>query len=178
MPARKPITKPAPSAYPTGAADSAKRLESAEAKAASKVDKLDAELEKLEGELKQADGDEIETARISDKIKHAAKSLFDETKRWIELAKQVNSFYKAVDESKREGERVTVAEAQEFFRQYDLSIRLAIESYIIALSQDATRAETPEQFYQSHADNLRTAFVAAIEKAQKDGKVPRWATVA
>lgn len=175
MPApKKPKTTPE---YPTGAPDSAKRLEAAEAQAAAKREVLERELERLEEQLKQADGDKEREDELGAKIDRAAKSLLTQTKTWIELAKQVNSFYKAVDESKREGEKIPKVEAEEFFRQFRLSIKLAIEKYIISLSQDATRAESPDQFYQAHSDNIRTAFQSELESAQKDGKLPKWATV-
>lgn len=163
--------------YPTGAPDSAKRLEAAEAQAAAKRERLEEELDKLELELKQADGDTEREKEIDEKITRVVKSLLAQTKMWIELAKQVNSFYKTVDESKRDGEKILRADVEEFFSQFLLSIKLAIESYIISLSQDATRCESPQEFYQAHDGALRSCMSAAIQQAISDGKLPNWAKV-
>lgn len=173
MPAKKP-----PKAAPVenvGAPAAAQRLEAREAALWGRIERLEADLTKEDDDFKKADGDEVEQKLISAKIALINKDLMDTQKSWLQLTKQVREFDASIDTSRREGEKISRTEAEEFFRQHRLSIKLAIEKYIISLSQDATRAESPEQFYQAHADNIRTAFQSELENAQKDGKLPKWA---
>jgi vacuolar-type H+-ATPase subunit I/STV1 len=161
----------------TGAPANAKLLETHAADAERNVVRIKDEIEKQTGMLAQADGSDEQTRRIQNTLASLREHSNDAYELWFKLSKQVREYDKAVDTSRREGEKIPRADVEEFFRQFDLSIVLAIESYIISLSQDATRAESPEQFYQAHADNIRSCRVAAIEKAQQDNKLPKWALI-
>lgn len=159
----------------TGAPAALRRLEDHELRCAQEVDRLKAEKTRLLA-IQEPVGDDalrIHRQRIQDSINNLSDSQDD----WNKALKSLREFDKAVAPEKREGAKISVDDATEFFQQYDLSIVLGIESYIISLSQDATRAESPEQFYQMHADNLRSCRVAAIDKANKDGKLPKWALI-
>lgn len=160
-----------------GAPSAAKRLEERELTLWSRIERLEADLQKEDAEFARFDGDTEGQKIIADKIALINKDLMDTQKSWLQLTKQVREFDASIDTSRREGEKIARSEAEEFFKQFHLSIKLAIEKYIISLSQDATRAESPEQFYQAHADNIRTAARSEIENAQKDGKLPKWALI-
>lgn len=174
MATKKPLKTPAEN---VGAPAAAKRLEDREAAIWGRIIRLESDLEKADAEFAQADGDDEKQKGISAKISLINKDLMDTQKSWLQLTKQVREFDASIDTSRREGEKIARSEAEEFFRQFRLSIKLAIEKYIISLSQDATRAESPEQFYQVHADNIRTAMLSEIENAQKDGKLPTWVLI-
>lgn len=173
MPAKK--TLKAATEESVGAPAAAKRLEEREAAIWSRIERLEADLAQADNEFAKADGDDEKQKGISAKIALINKDLMDTQKSWLQLTKQVREFDASIDTSRREGEKISRTEAEEFFRQFRLSIKLSIEKYIISLSQDATRAESPEQFYQAHADNIRTAMLSEIENAHKDGKIPAWA---
>ena len=75
---------------------------------------------------------------------------------------------------KREGEKIPVAEVKEYFAQLLLSVGLAVEQVIIADSQSAALASSPEEFYKARADNYRAAKDGAIQSAINDGVLPKW----
>lgn len=159
----------------TGAPAALRRLEEHELRCAQEVDRLKAEKSRLLAMQEPKGDDAIRTHR--QRIQDSVLNLGDAQDDWNKALKSLREFDKAVAPEKREGEKIPVAEASEFFRQFDLSIILAIESYIITQGQDAARCESPEQFYQIHAENIRSCRVAAIEKAQQDGKLPKWASI-
>jgi len=159
----------------TGAPAALRRLEEHELRCAQEVDRRKVELTRLRA-MQEPEGDEA-LRNHRQAIQNEVGNLSEAQDDWNKALKSLREFDKAVAPEKREGEKIPVSEAAEFFRQYDLSIKLGIESYVISMSQDATRAESPEQFYQAHADNIRSCRVAAIERAQKDGKLPAWANV-
>lgn len=159
----------------TGAPAALRRLEEHELRCAREVDSLKVELARLRA-MQAPDGDDALRNHLN-AIQFAVSNLSEAQDDWNKALKSLREFDKAVAPEKREGEKLLRSDVEEFFRQFDLSIALAIESYIISLSQDATRAESPEQFYQAHADNIRSCRIAAIEKAQQDGKMPKWAIV-
>ncbi len=160
-----------------GAANTAKRLESHEADAEAQIVRLKDEIARYQIEHDKLDGAEDRQGPIRSKLAALRSELNDAYDLWFRLSKQVREYDKSVSSERREGEKILRSEVEEFFQQYDLSLRLAIESYIIALSQDACRAESPDQFYQAHAGNLRSCVRAAIDSAVKDGKLPKWAMV-
>lgn len=161
----------------TGAPANAALLESHASDAESEVVKIKAERTRLQALVAQFDGAPEKQKPYVEALADIPSQLEKAYDLWFKLSKQVLDYDKKVDLSRREGEMVPALEAKEFFAQFHLSITLAIESYIISLSQDATRAESPEQFYQAHADNLRSCMTSAVEKAQKDNKLPKWALI-
>lgn len=159
----------------TGAPAALRRLEEHELRCAQECDKLKAERDRLRA-MQEPEGDEA-LRNHHNAIQNAISNLADAQDDWNTSLKSLREFDKAVAPEKREGEKLLRADVEEFMQQVYISIDLAIESYIISLSQDATRAESPEGFYQAHADNLRSCKVAAIEKAIQDKKLPTWAKI-
>jgi DNA-binding protein H-NS len=159
-----------------GAVSTADRLEHYEAEAEKEISALSEQIAALKALLKpNADIDDEEQLSLGlqiDKLRRERDDAFD---RWLKLSKQVREYYKSVASEKREGEKLLRADVEEYFQQFSASLDLAIESYIISLSQDACRAESPAQFYQIHAENLRSCKAAQIESAVRDGKLPKWA---
>lgn len=153
------------------------RLEAHEADAEREITRIKGEIAKLTERIPQLDGADKELTETQDKVTKLRTDLNEAYDLWFKLSKQVREYDRAVDTSRREGEKIPRADVEEFFQQYNISIDLAIESYIISLSQDATRAESPEAFYQMHADNLRSCKVAATQKAIQDKKLPAWAQI-
>lgn len=161
----------------TGAPANAKKLEQHASEAEQQVVRTRTEIQDLLADLPKHDGSDEKQKKIRESIDSLYNRLGKEYDLWLDLSKQVVAYDKAVSETRRDGAKILQTDAEEFFQQYDLSLRLAIESYIISLSQDATRAESPEQFYQAHAGNLRSCVRAAIDGAIKDNKLPGWAKV-
>lgn len=116
------------------------------------------------------EGDDVSERKYRQRVNAYAEAL----QNWDEALKRLNTFDKGVSAERREGEKITVSEAKEIFRQLILSIDLAIEGYIISLSQSAALCESPEAFHISHADNLRAAKEGALEAARRDGVLPKW----
>ncbi len=160
----------------TGAPANALLLETHAADAEREVVRVKEQLAALRG-LIQPNGNKEEQASLNDQISKLQRDLESSYDLWFKLSKQVREYDRSVSESRREGEVIPRDTVQEFFAQLILSYNLAIESYIISLAQDATRSESPEAFYQMHADNLRSCVTAALEKAEKDGKLPKWAVI-
>ena len=95
-------------------------------------------------------------------------------KRWDVARKALMEYDKSVAVEKREGEKIPVAEVKEYFAQLLLSIGLAVEQVIIADSQSAALASSPEEFYKARANNYRAAKDGAIQAAINDGVLPKW----
>lgn len=95
---------------------------------------------------------------------------------WIDLTKALLGYDSKVSPARREGEKVSVDEAREYFRQYWLSIELAIEAYIVQISQAAALCESPEAFHLAHAENIRSAKDGAIDACFRGDSpvLPKW----
>lgn len=153
----------------SGAPAALARLATQEVAFAKEVLKAEEALLKVEGEF--VEGDEVAERHV-----RKAKIDYDEAlKRHWQVAKLLLPYDKSVDQSRREGAKIPQAEAEEFAAQLFLTLDLAIESYISSLSQEATRAESPEQFYLAHADCFRAAKESAITQAKEQGAIPKWA---
>jgi hypothetical protein len=117
----------------------------------------------------------VEGDDVSERTYRQSVALYDETLgRWDEALKRLNLFDKSVREERRSGETVLVEVAKEVFAQYDLSLALALEAYIVTISQQASLCESPEAFYKAHADTIRATRAGAIEAAKKEGALPAW----
>lgn len=131
-------------------------------------------VEKIEGELENLllldrDDDEINT-----KIRVCQNDLSAAKDAWAQTSKILLSFDSKVSVERREGEKIPVSEAREIFAQYELSLRLAMEAYIIKISQDAALCDSAEAFHLAHADGIRATRDGAIACAKRDGVIPNW----
>jgi hypothetical protein len=93
---------------------------------------------------------------------------------WDEALKRLAMFDKGVKEERREGEKMDVQDAKEYFKQYNLTIDLALEAWMISVSQIAPLCKSPEGFYQQSANKLRDAKRGALDAALRDGALPKW----
>ncbi len=95
---------------------------------------------------------------------------------WDDATKKLALFDKGVSAERREGEKIPVAECKEIFAQYELSLRLAMEAYIIKIAQDAALCESAEGFHLAHAEAIRACREGAIASARREGVLPGWLT--
>lgn len=124
----------------------------------------------LDAKEKFVDGDDVAMRAL-----HKAHEEYTECLEiWHNASKSLLSLDKGVSLERREGEKISVAEAKEHFKQFVLSIDLAIEAYIVQISQTAALCESGEQFHIAHSDAIRSAKAGAIEAAIRDGKLPNW----
>ena len=93
---------------------------------------------------------------------------------WDDATKKLAVFDKGVKQERREGEKVLVSEAKEIFKQFNLCYRMAIESYIITISQNVFECKSSQEFHGMHAENLRVTVQSAINDAKRDGVLPKW----
>lgn len=152
-----------------GAPAALSRWANQERKEFETVEKLEAQLENLL--LLDRDDDEINT-----KIRVCEGDLSRAKDAWAQTSKILLSFDSKVSVERREGEKIPVAEAREIFAQYELSLRLAMEAYIIKISQDAALCDSAEGFHLAHADAIRACREGAISAARRDGVLPAWLT--
>lgn len=115
-----------------------------------------------------------ETAAVSRKIAQCEMELAGAKDEYIKLAKTLLPYDKGISLDRREGEKVAVADVREWFAQFLLSIDSAIENYIIANSQSAALADSPEVFHAAHAENLRAAKENALAAAVREKVLPKW----
>ncbi len=104
----------------------------------------------------------------------AKRQLDDAELRLNGLRKMLLPYDKGIEPNRREGEKISVAEAREIFQQFMLSINLAIEQTIIADAQSAALCDSPEAFHIAHAENYRAAKDGAMAAAKNDGVLPAW----
>ncbi len=136
-----------------------------------------ADMENSYAEWKTAQSKRNEDDEVSERIANKAhRDYIDALEVWHEATKKLGEFDKRIAPERREGEKVGVEEVKEYFRQYQLSIDLALEAYIIHQSQAATLCNSPEEFHTAHAANLRAVKQGAIEAAIREGVLAKWVT--
>jgi hypothetical protein len=124
---------------------------------------------------KRAQELEVEGDDVSERKERLTHTRYVESlEHWDDATKKLAIFDKGVKEERREGEKILVSEVKEIFAQFDLSINLAVEQYIIAQAQSAALCGSPEEFHLAHADNIRAAKAGAIDAAKREGVLPNW----
>lgn len=98
----------------------------------------------------------------------------DALEEWHASSKKLLDYDTKISPERRDGEKILVSECKEIFAQYELSLRLAHEAYIITIAQQAALCSSPEEFHRSHADTIRATRDGAIEAARKEGVLPTW----
>jgi hypothetical protein len=119
---------------------------------------------------KLVEGDDVSERALN----RAHREYLEVLEIWHDASKKLLEFEKAVPEAKRDGEKIAVSEAKEYFRQYALSIDLAVEQLVIQISQAAALCESPEEFHKAYAENIRSAKSGAVESAVAENKLPGW----
>lgn len=114
--------------------------------------------------------DEKHKAEIA-RVQNEYDSARDE---YIKVAKVLLPYDKGISSERKEGEKISVAEAREIFAQLVLSIDLSIEQVIISDAQSAALCDSPESFHAAHAENYRAAKAGALDAATRDGVLPKW----
>lgn len=158
----------------TGAPANAKLLERHAADAERDVVRIKDEIAILSAKIPQLNGSDEAQRKAQNELSSLRESLNDSYDLWFKLSKQVREYDRAVDSTRREGEKIPVSEAKEIFAQYELSIMTAIECYIISISQKAALCSSPDEFHIAHADAIRTTRETAIGLAKEDGVLPSW----
>jgi hypothetical protein len=143
-----------------------KRLETTAARLELEIDDAASRLSALRA-LGENAVDKAALARVEAELISAKED-------YLKTAKVLLSYDRGVSSERKEGEKVSVAEAQEWFAQLILSIRLAVEQVVIADAQSAALCESPEAFYAASAANYRAAVESALSAARKDGVLPGW----
>lgn len=132
-------------------------------------------VDRIYNELQDAKASRNEDDDVSMRIYNRLhKDYLDALEEWNDARKSLLAFDKNVGVERREGEKVLVSEMKETFRQFMLSINLAIEQVIITDAQSVALCKTPQDFYAQHADNYRVAISAALDNAVRDNAVPKW----
>lgn len=157
-----------------GAANTAKRLEEHEAEAERLFSELTAKIPTLWSDYNAADGNDDKQKAIAHQIESIQKQADTQFKRWMDLSKQVREFYKSVAEEKRDGEKMLRSDVEEYWKQFMLSIDLAIQSHGITIAQEACRAESPAEFLRANEESWASCKRAQLDAAVRDGKLPSW----
>lgn len=108
------------------------------------------------------------------KMNRCHREYIDALEIWDEATKKLGEYDKRISPERREGEKASVADVKEWFAQLRLSIDLAIEDYIVQISQKAALVTSPEEFHRAHADALRAAKDGAIDASIREEKLPKW----
>lgn len=159
----------------TGAPAALSRLEKDER---ASYERYEAETVKLLAAIKKkAPVDEKQKQARDNEIEKLTKNVELLREAWHDTAKVLNQFQKTVPEEKREGEKIGITEARNIIRQIILSGRLAVDVYILSLSQSAVLCATEQDFHKAHAENIRSAFQGAIEAAKREKAIPDWCDI-
>lgn len=161
----------------TGAPANAKLLEQHAADAEQQVTRTRTTISDIIAELPKHDGNDVKQQTMRDELNTLHARLIKEYDLWIKLSKQVLDFDKAVSEQRRDGEKVSRIDVEEYFRQFMLSLDLAIESHAITIAQEACRAESPTEFLRATHEGWLACKQAQIDAAIRDGRLPEWANV-
>lgn len=97
---------------------------------------------------------------------------------WDDATKKLALFDKTVAPEKREGEKVTKADAEKWLTSFARHARVGFEMMIGAVAQDAMQCATPEDFYRMSAEQFRGSFNEAMNTAERENQLPSWAAMA
>ena len=147
-----------------------KRLQSSAAKFAEQEDDAEARL----AELYMLSPNAKETQDNKSAIARAEAELFNARDNFNKTAKALLNYDKGVATERKDGEKISVEEAREIWKQFVLCVNLAMEQHIIASSQTAALCDSPESFHISAAVNWRSALTGIIDSAISDGTLPKW----
>ena len=147
-----------------------KRLQMSAAKFAAQEDDAEARLDALRSLSPNA----AETQENKGAIARAECDLLNARDNFNKTAKALLNYDKGVAMERQHGEKISVEEAREIWKQFVICVNLAMEQHIIASSQTAALCDSPESFHISAAENWRSALTGMIDSAISDGTLPKW----
>jgi len=156
-----------------GAPAVAGRLESHEQAAEQKVNALNGQIEAIR-ELIQPNSSDEERKSLNVQLSELERQLIVAYKLWFELTAQVRDYYKAVDSSKREGEKILRAEVESLLVQSWRFQRMGRESFIISIAQDAIHCKDEQDFYARYAEQIRECEINALRNGVDHEKFASW----
>ncbi len=168
MPAKKKATDLPPQELAAPAV--LRRLQMSAAKFAAQEDDAEARL----AELYALSPNSKETTENKGAIARAEMDLATARDNFNKTAKALLTYDKGIATERKDGEKISVEECKEFWKQYDLSLDLAVEQLAIADSQSAALCDDPASWYVTHAENYRAAKKGAVESAITEGVLPKW----
>jgi hypothetical protein len=147
-----------------------KRLQMDAAKFSAQIDDAEARLAAL-GELSP---NAAETKDNREQIARVECELITARDNFGKTAKILLAYDRGVATERKDGEKISVEEAREIWKQFVLCVNLAMEQHIIASSQTAALCDSPESFHISAAENWKSALTGMIDSAISDGTLPKW----
>lgn len=157
-----------------GAANTAKRLEEHEAEAERLFSEITSRIPDLWNEYNAADGNDENQKSVAHQIEGLQKQADTQFKRWMDLSKQVREFYKAVDESKRDGEKISRIDVENLLTNTWRFQRIGRESFIIGIAQEAIHATDEMDFYAKYAEVIRGCEIDSLRAGIEHEKFPAW----
>lgn len=157
-----------------GAAATASRLEQHERDAESEINRIKSALEALRNEPPKFDGDDEKQKSLGIQISGLLRELESAYDLWFKLSKQVRDYYKAVDSSQREGEKILRADVERMLTNIWRFQRMGRETFIVAIAQDALRCKDEADFYSKYADGIRDNETEKIRAGIENEKFPEW----
>lgn len=156
----------------TGAAAALRRLETHELEASQEVASLRKQLEDLRAMQDPVGDDSLRIHR--NKLAQAVDALASAQESWIKTLKSLREFDKAVAPAAREGEKIPRSEVERIITMVFLSDRIAFETHLLSISQDAIRCVDEQDYYAKFASSHRACREQAIISAIEHEKTPAW----
>lgn len=156
----------------TGAPANARLLETHAADAEREVVRIKAEIERQTALLPQADGSDEQTRRITQQLSALREQLNEAYDLWFKLSKQVREYDKAVDASRREGEKISRADVEEYLTQVWRFQRIARQAFIVGICQDAILCRDEQDFHQKYAQLINDTESNGLRQGIENEKFP------
>lgn len=157
-----------------GAAATASRLEQHERDAEAEINRIKTALTSLRDESPKFDGDDEKQKSLSAQISTLLRELESAYDLWFKLSKQVRDYYKAVDSSQREGEKIPRSEVEQILTQVWRFQRIGRETFIVSIAQGAVRCKDEQDFYTKYAEGIRDCEREKLKSAIENEKFPEW----
>ena len=155
-----------------GAPANAKLLEAHAADAERAVVKLKSDIEKMSLEFYSLDGAYEQQRQTKNDLAYLREQLTDAYELWFKLSKQVREYDKAIDQTRREGEKIPRGEVEFMLTQIWRFQRIAREAFIVGISQDAIMCKDEQDFYGKFAELIRGSESNGIRAGIENEKFP------
>jgi len=157
----------------TGAPSALKRLEAHEADAEQRLIELRDRLAVVAEQLRpNADKEEQEIVR--EQVRELERQLMAAYELWFKLTKQVREFDKSIVLERRDGVKIPQAEVENILTQVFRFDRLAFETHVLSIAQDAIRCRDEQDYYAKFSESHRACRETAIDNGIANEKFPEF----